>query len=574
MRYIIATIVLFTTFSCANQTAPTGGPKDEDPPILITSNPADQALNVTEKEIVLEFDEYIKLNKATEQIIISPRIENELEITSRKNIVYLRYKDPLPDSTTFTINLREGVQDITEGNSPENFKLAFSTGPYLDSLAITGMARDRFTQDPVEDYSIFLYDAQDTTTIFEDQPLYFTKTNKEGKFTLSNLKYGTYDIYAVQDQNKNLLLDFKSEAYAFLDSAIILQDTTQRQLTLDTYYLNALPIELKSARQNGTIFEVKYEKYIKGYTLVTEDNSSLYSNFLDEKHRSIIVYNHDFTSDSLKTYIQVTDSLDYTRQDTVYIKYEETIRKPSDLQTNVDLDKIFPTDGILRGVITLNKPVIAYNFDSLYIYLDSTNQIPVDTSSILTKNKYSDQYELYYEIPTALFQPKTEETTTAKAPENLKPKIKEDSINSDSIRTKNIPPPKPHLYIGQGAFVTVDYDSSAQQQEELKFANIEDYAVLFIEVQSDQNNYVVQLLDKSFKVIQEKVNNPDFSFDKISPGEYYVRIILDSNNNGYWDTGDIYTRTLPEELIYYESSDKNRVIVLRANWETPITLEF
>ena len=574
MRYLIASVILFTLYSCANQTAPNGGPKDEDPPILISSNPKNQQINVTGNEITLEFNEYVKLNKASEQIIISPRIENELEITSRKNIVYLKYKDDLPDSTTFTINLREGVQDITEGNSPENFKLAFSTGPYLDSLTITGSARDRFTQDPVADYSIFLYNAEDTTSIFEGQPLYFTKTDQLGQFTLSNLKYGIYDLYAVQDLNKNLLLDFKSESYAFLDSTLILQDTTTQDITLEAYYLNALPIELKSARQNGTIFEIKYEKYIKEYNLITGDSSKIYTNFLDDKHRSIIVYDHDFLSDSLLTYINVQDSLDYTRLDTVYVKFEETIRKPKPLQSTASLDQVFATDGVLNGKITFNKPVVSYNFDSVYLYLDSANKIPVDTTSILTKNEYNDIFQLHYKIPTELFKQKQEMESVSKPPATLKASIQKDSITSDSTKKKITPPSKPHLYLGKGAFVTVDYDSSQRQEIDLKFAKLEDYAVLFIDVQSTQTHYIIQLLDKNFNVIQEKRNNPEFSFNKISPGEYYLRTIIDENNNGYWDTGDIYTRTLPETIIYYKTSDDNRNIILRANWETPIILEF
>ena len=124
---------LFTLalWSCDNQTQPTGGPKDEDPPKLIASDPVQGAINVSADEVELTFNEFIKTENPKEQLIISPRVNIEFEIKYRKNKAFITFEEDLPDSTTFTFNFREAIVDITESNPPENLKLAFSSGTYF-----------------------------------------------------------------------------------------------------------------------------------------------------------------------------------------------------------------------------------------------------------------------------------------------------------------------------------------------------------------------------------------------------------------------------------------------------------
>ncbi|MEQ8574496.1 MAG: Ig-like domain-containing protein, partial [Fulvivirga sp.] len=214
--------LFITTIQCANQTAPTGGPKDEDPPELVTSNPTNGELNVSTKIITLEFNEYIKANNAKEQIIITPRLSQEYEVNIRKNKLLIELSEPLSDSTTYTINIREGVKDITENNPPDNLKIAFSTGSYLDSLSITGIVNDQLLNKFVDDFSIYLYDASDTIDFFNGPPLYLTKTNEKGEYILENLKSGTYNLFALKDKNNNFIADVKSETYGFYSSPIVL----------------------------------------------------------------------------------------------------------------------------------------------------------------------------------------------------------------------------------------------------------------------------------------------------------------------------------------------------------------
>ena len=577
MKYQLFTLFIILS-SCANQTAPTGGPKDKTPPTLVYSNPEHQSVNVSTNEIELEFDEYIKLDKAKEQIIISPNIDSDIQYQSRKNRVFIKFDKYLPDSTTFTINFREGIKDITEGNSPKDLKLAFSTGSYLDSLTISGSVKDLLTDKPSKDYSIFLYNSKDTLNIFEDSPLYFTKTNKTGRYKFENIKNGEYKIYAVNDDNKNLKLDFSTESYAFLDSTLVLNDTLA-DINLRTYYFNIDSNKLKSARQNGTIYELKFSKYVSTYVLKSYDSTELYSNFTDKEHRSIQIFNYNITSDSLQTIIEYSDSTKLILTDTVTIKFEETVRTPKEFTQNIKLEKIFPSDGNLKGVLEFNKPIISINYDSIYLYLDSLNLIPL-TPSNLQVNQLKDSYNLSYTIDKSLFESKEPKENSQN---EIKPKeLSSNSSTNDSTetKTKSKPPSptqiiRPHLYIGKGAFVSAENDSIISKKTNLTFTKLDEYGTILLETRTTYTNYVVQLLNSEFKIIQELPGQSKMTFYKVPAGEYTIRVLIDNNQNGIWDLGNINNNEPPEQIYFYTNDEDKKEITIRANWELgPLILDF
>ena len=164
-------------YSCANQTTPAGGPKDEDPPKLLSSSPRHKQKNFDKKEITLEFDEYVALNNAKEEILISPSPGKNITYTAKKTKVIIEPEDGWEDSTTYSVSFREGIRDITENNAPENLKLAFSTGPTIDSLEIRGRVKFAISEDLPEKITIAIYKS-DTFDIFEHTPSYFSMSTK------------------------------------------------------------------------------------------------------------------------------------------------------------------------------------------------------------------------------------------------------------------------------------------------------------------------------------------------------------------------------------------------------------
>ncbi|HEY3429959.1 MAG TPA: Ig-like domain-containing protein, partial [Cyclobacteriaceae bacterium] len=204
-RIFIFILICGLIQQCAKQTAPTGGPKDTTPPVLINSTPSNEQVNFKDTELQLSFNELIQLNNPREQIIITPSIGKKFEATARKNKVTLVFNSELQDSTTYSINFRESIEDLTEKN-PAIAKLAFSTGSYIDSLFIAGTTTDILSGSPIANYTVAVIPESDTFNIFKHSASWITLTDKRGKFLIENLKPGNYFIYAFDDKNRNLIV--------------------------------------------------------------------------------------------------------------------------------------------------------------------------------------------------------------------------------------------------------------------------------------------------------------------------------------------------------------------------------
>jgi len=81
-------------FSCAQRSALTGGDKDILPPEIKSTLPENQTLNFNSKEIVVEFNEFIRLSNLQNQLIVSPLMDEkpEVMIKGKKMVVKLLAK--------------------------------------------------------------------------------------------------------------------------------------------------------------------------------------------------------------------------------------------------------------------------------------------------------------------------------------------------------------------------------------------------------------------------------------------------------------------------------------------------
>jgi len=91
-----------------------------------------------------------------------------------------------------------------------------------------------------------------------------------------------------------------------------------------------------------------------------------------------------------------------------------------------------------------------------------------------------------------------------------------------------------------------------------------DYGTIAIRIENiDSFPVIVQLLSEKNVTVDERLltENSVVNFDYIKPGNYYIRIVFDTNSNGIWDTGNYLKRQQPEEIKYYPKK-----IEVRANW--------
>ncbi|MEO7080864.1 MAG: Ig-like domain-containing protein [Flavobacteriales bacterium] len=221
-----AALALLLLAACAQVKEPTGGPKDTEPPKLLIAEPADGSINFTGKRIVLHFNERVKLDRVRERLLISPPLTKAPDVVvSGGTDVVITLNAPLAENTTYTFNIGEAVKDLSEGNAAEGLSFVVSTGSYLDSLSITGRVVEAFSGLPASDVLVLLHEAKDTGNVRSTPPAYFTRTAKDGSFTLSNLRDGSKRLTALRDRNANYRFDLPNEEIAFLDSVIDPRDS-------------------------------------------------------------------------------------------------------------------------------------------------------------------------------------------------------------------------------------------------------------------------------------------------------------------------------------------------------------
>nr|WP_290427045.1 Ig-like domain-containing protein [Algoriphagus limi] len=532
MIYALIVILLFS--QCAKQSSPMGGPRDEDPPVLLEANPVDQSLNVKPSEITITFDEYIKLDNPNKNIIITPRLNKDEIITAAlKNQVIVELNQELEDNTTYVFNFQNSVQDLSEGNPAENLKLVFSTGDFIDSLQLRGKINNYW---PTQQYDprnviIGLYLENDTTDLFTAAPYYLTRADSLGEFQIENIKEGNYKAYAWFDANNSTKAEFKSEPYDFLPEVIEIKenlegirfnlsqsDLTEFRLTRSSYTNGSYDFVLN---KNQIEEEIKVEGLGENIFYSTED-------------KRIRLFSNQSISDSLLVNLQLIDSV-YNKIDTaIWAKFPDTERRPEKLTMNANSGKNF-TDTLFAS-IKFNKPVLTIRTDSLYIPVDSTTRIQIKEEMFSFQDSIK-RTELLFKIPIS--DTLGIEIFTFTALDSTFQDI-QGQYNEDEIRAN---------------------------YRKIKKETLAD--LLSGTIQGAEPPFIIQLIDSKNEVYKEQklTNSNDFVFRGIEAGTYKIRVIEDQNGNGRWDPSNFYQERLAERVFYF-LDDKGAIgsIILKSGW--------
>lgn len=540
-NYLLGIILLFTIVSCAKQGTPMGGPRDEDPPKLLSITPSNESTNVKPSIIELEFDEYVKAETPNKQIIITPRInKDEMEVTTNKNRVIINLNQELEDSTTYVFNFQKSIKDITENNIPENLKLVFSTGPNIDSLNFSGNVSYILPQKQknITDVLVGLYSVSDTTNVLTATPYYIGQTDSIGNFNLSNIKEGNYRAYAWHDQNNSLKAEEKQEEYGFIsDTIIISRDVTDAKFYLSKADLSEFKVNRASA--SGKNFDIYLSKYPTDIKIDHQDiNKSL---FYRQNEKTIRLYHTSITNDSTTVKLMFRDSVGFKLDTIIYAKFEESDRKNEKLETTVKAKRNFLK--VIEADIKFNKPINNINYDSLYIKYDSASYIPIKPEMLSFKDSMDRTLiTLQVNLPDSLKQ----ETYTLYAMDSTFQDI-EGEFNTTKFENQ---------------FRKLDPETLA---EEIK-----------ITVNSDNLPIIVQVLDKKDEVVAEQylTESNVAIFKNLEAATYYIRAIIDLNQNRRWDTSNMNENRQAEPIYYLENqeSENPKDTIIRGGWSLDVTI--
>ena len=178
--FCIASIIV----GCARMGSPDGGWYDDDPPRVIGATPEDKATNVKSKKITILFDEFIKLEDATNKVIVSPPQLEQPEIKASGKKIIVELQDTLKDNTTYTIDFSDAISDNNEGNPMGNYTYSFSTGEQIDTFEVSGYVLDASNLEPIKGIAAGLYDDL-ADSAFKTKPLMrISRTDGSGHFVI------------------------------------------------------------------------------------------------------------------------------------------------------------------------------------------------------------------------------------------------------------------------------------------------------------------------------------------------------------------------------------------------------
>lgn len=213
--------------SCAQVGSPSGGPKDETPPQLISAFPELGATQVDGQRMVLEFDEYVKASNWRSQLLVSPPLNGAVELEVRGREVWVSWDEALRAQTTYVFQFGDAVADVNEGNAANNLRHAFSTGTVLDTLSIRGRVLDALKGDAQSGMRVMLFPGSWSvdSVLAGATPAYVATTFEDGRFDVSFLPNASFHVVALRDENRNYAWE-PGEDVAILERQASTTDTT------------------------------------------------------------------------------------------------------------------------------------------------------------------------------------------------------------------------------------------------------------------------------------------------------------------------------------------------------------
>ncbi len=527
-NFIVLIVIGLTIANCANRGTPDGGPKDEIPPEIIKMEPENFTTNFKGNLITITFNEFVKLKNIQKQLIISPPMKTQPEITplsSASKKITIKIFDTLQPNTTYAFNFGNSIVDNNEGNPYPYYRYVFSTGDYIDSLSVTGAIVDALKSEPETFVNVGLYEVDSTfndSIVYREPPRYITNTlDSLSTFTIENIKAGTYFLVALKDANGDYKFQQKTDKIGFHDRYITIPTDSSYTLKLFSEELN-----FKASRP----FLLAEQKIAFGYEgshenmkiKITSDVPSEYDYRItkDEKTDTLYYwYKPKIEADSLLFNVSNTDfSKDYTvrlrnkEKDTLILKYnnETAINKPVSVSGSIPFVKFDTTKATI-----VDKDTLSVDFKTTLDTLSNTYSLSFNKTE---NNNYSITI-----LPDAF---------------------------EDFFGNKNKD--------------TLNYKATTKKES--------DYGYIRFTLNNAQYPLIIQLTNEKGEVKYEQYTTKPgmVDFYNLNSGKYFIRVIYDTNGNGKYDTGNYLKKTQPERVIHFTMDDEE----IRPDWGLIQTLNF
>ena len=588
---VFVIVIVNVVSSCAKMGNPDGGWYDETPPQVIGAEPEDKGINVNSRKIKIFFNEFIKIENATDNVIVSPPQLEQPEIKAAGKRILIELKDSLKSNTTYTIDFSDAISDNNEGNPLGNFTYSFSTGDRIDTLEVSGNVLEAENLEPVKGILVGLHPVADSLktgssvldvdSVFRKQPLLrVSRTDSRGHFVIKGIAPGSYRVFALQDMDGTYTFSQKSEKIAFnheifvpsfkpdVRQDTIWSDSLHIRSITPVHYTHFLPDDimlraftelqtdrffLKTERKQANRFDVFFSyghaelPTIKGLNFNAEDAFVVEPS---EKKDTILYWLRDttlvnqdtlsvemtyYTTDSLGELQLKTDTLEILSKD----PYAKRMKKLADehkewkKKQEKAAKKGMPVDSVMPVKhldLKWNAPSELAPDQNISVTF-TTPLALADTSKI---RLYSKIDTLWYEAPYE-FRPMKNAHRTYELLGEWRPGV-EYSLEVDSA-----------------AFTDIYGLTSNKLKQGFKVKSLDSFSSLIFTFEGMAGkNIIAYLLDKGGNTTKTATTTDGaVQFFYIKPGTYYLQMLVDHNGNGQWDTGNYDEDLQPEEVYYY-----------------------
>lgn len=582
LKALVAVFLLVVTSNCARIASPSGGIKDEYPPVVKTSKPEANALGYQKDNVRIFFDEIIVLKNMNDNFLLSPPTENKPVVSAYGKELSVEFEDTLQSNTTYTLYFGDAVVDNNEGNVLKNYSFSFSTGYVMDTMRLQGYVINAETLNPEAGLIVGIYSNFSDTAFTNNVPMRIAKTNAKGWFSVNNVKPGRYMVRALGEMDNDFRFNQPGEIIAFSEDVF---ETSQETITLmDSIFLDSIGADdehilvFKELRPRDTIMyypdDILLMSFVEYHPFQTlkekkrDKEDRLEFAFLDKitsDPRIFLLEDTTITDWYIPEYAQDSLSLTYWIKDTALIK-QDTIAVLFHYEVTDTLEQyVWKRDTLnmrfkrkRKSARQLRKEAEKEVKDAeegkkkkitpLKLVLSPGNSVPFFQDLIIT----SPQPLASADLSAVHLQEKVNDSTYL----DLKFAISEDKEMARSYRlTYNWNQEKTYqLRIDSASFYDIYGLTNDSIGQRISIVGEDKFSNVFVNVKNLRSDAVVQLLSSSEEVLfsqEVTTDNSEATFYYLKPNKYYISLFYDVNNNGKWDPGSYEEKRQAEEIYFF-----------------------
>jgi uncharacterized protein (DUF2141 family) len=534
--------------ACATPVAPSGGPPDTTPPILLTSSPEPNAVNFAADRISLVFSERVDRAAFQQSLSFTPEIVLSPVLEWHGEGVDLVLRAPMRDNTTYIMTLDNELKDSRSVAVTRPITLAFSTGPTIDSGRIDGVVRDPSNAAPLGRVDVFAYEEAVGGDAAATRPSYRTQTDSDGSFSFDNLPARPFLVVAVEDINRNQVID-STEAVGLPSWGVQVPDTgatssARPSGSLPPWFLGRFDVRSPTVVQLSSLSnrttEVRFSEAVRIDTLAPDqwvladtltsrefEVSELYQPILTPNRVVLLTAELNEGAYEIRRAGVVRDSAGNaaeivgdghfsasTRTDTVKTRFAGFYPNSAN-SSEIDLGRG------MHPEIGFNRFVDPAALSTMVTVLDADQQ----NRNVTFSSANGTAWRLFLE-PAA--------------------------VPGDSV-TVQVTGVTPSDTVYAATFVYLSAASTG-----IVTGTVADSANVIVGIRS-------ATAPVGFEMVTDSAGT--FRFSGLMKGNYVLRVFDDRNGDGSWTPGGISPLVLPERLLWYAEP-----IEVRKGWETDLDL--